>query len=71
VPSNLLLFLASCLIEPLLTCSNTKVTHNGIGGNVQFLDKKENNASSLPKKTAKVTAPAVESITDFNDDIPF
>ena len=50
---------------------STKIVVNGIGGNVQFLDKKENNASSLPKKTAKVTATAVEASTDFNDDIPF
>jgi single-stranded DNA-binding protein len=35
---------------------STKIVVNGIGGNIQFLDKKENNASSLPKKTAKVTA---------------
>jgi single-stranded DNA-binding protein len=29
---------------------STKIVVNGIGGNIQFLDKKENNASSLPKK---------------------
>jgi hypothetical protein len=34
-----------------------------------FLDKKLE--GSAPKKTAKVTTPAVEAASDFDDDIPF
>jgi hypothetical protein len=38
-------------------------------GTVQFLDKKLE--GSAPKKIAKVTTPAVEAASDFDDDIPF
>jgi hypothetical protein len=36
-------------------------------GTVQFLDKKTE--GSAPKKTVKVTTPAVEVASDFDDDI--
>jgi single-strand DNA-binding protein len=48
---------------------STKIVVDEFRGTVQFLDKKsEGNA---PKKTAKVTTPAVETASDFDDDIPF
>jgi single-stranded DNA-binding protein len=48
---------------------STKIVVDEFKGTVQFLDKKSE--GSEPKKTAKVTTPAVETASDFDDDIPF
>jgi hypothetical protein len=47
----------------------SKIVVDEFRGTVQFLDKKLE--GSAPKKTAKVTTPAVETASDFDDDIPF
>jgi single-strand DNA-binding protein len=48
---------------------STKIVVDEFKGTVQFLDKKTEGSES--KKTAKVTTPAVETASDFDDDIPF
>jgi hypothetical protein len=57
-------FIKKSLIEALAK-NLSKIVVDEFKGTVQFLDKKTE--GSAPKKTVKVTTPAVEVASDFDD----